>query len=652
MKFTPITFNGVSLNDSNFKAFLPLENSFVLQAAGEPVEIERAFLPPDYATKTLKSKTIPIIVQMLGDVTAQIDTLKSLFNTRDFTPRLLVVQDQNSTNWQLYATCISHVKVQGRVTIFNLYIADDSLYSVNSTTSTWTITNAATSTKTVTPAGTAHAQPIITITPVSGSGDYVYKRFIRIQNTQNIQMVNIPIDVFGSDLSTSLINTASLVSAGHMRSDGADIRLVVDGKETNLWLANMNTAYTAGWTVIPSLDKYWGLTITSGISAAGLDTITFPTSTTAKATLARIKTKSIFYIGTEIIECDIPNLVNQTMVITERGARGTTAAAHSTGTVMTLIEHDIWLKYGMASQTTGTVNNDALKPMFTLTTSTNASWVFNQFRDTTTAALGGYDGTTRPASWLPTATSSYNVSSVYNVAHKATPDTAIAAVMGHYVHNSASGIEKAQLKWTLNSGLFIQSYSGAYAIYSDYSPVTYWPASPNVGVQWGTNAVVSFINYPSVISTWQTGTFSSTTSGFSPALCTIFYTPNGLKKESTAHSLYMEITQLTVGLYTNYFPTISIGNEQASYSMNATITNNATGEYIKVVYPLSIGQSLVIDCSKKTATISGRSVYSALAFSSTRVNWFDLLPAANQLQYDASFSSSLSITVAWQDRLL
>jgi hypothetical protein len=93
--------------------------------------------------------------------------------------------------------------------------------------------------------------------------------------------------------------------------------------------------------------------------------------------LAALPASFVFVIGTEVFvgSADVNNFL---IYVAGRAAKNTSMAAHAVGDVINWIEHDMYLVYGNPSAA-APATDDRKKPMINLSTSTNISWVFDEF---------------------------------------------------------------------------------------------------------------------------------------------------------------------------------------------------------------------------------------------------------------------------------
>ena len=118
---------------------------------------------------------------------------------------------------------------------------------------------------------------------------------------------------------------------------------------------------------------------------------------------------------------------------------------------------------------------------------------------------------------------------------------------------------------------------------------------------------------------------------------------------------FIEASDVTLTLDSTYAPTVTLGSEIGSgvYSLDATITNNTTGDAISVKFVLNLNEQLEIDTDLKTVTYlaDGSNQFSALVIEGgIRRDWLPLAPGNNTLQFDEATASGLVIDLEWTER--
>src|SRR5207245_1895582 len=100
-------------------------------------------------------------------------------------------------------------------------------------------------------------------------------------------------------------------------------------------------------------------------------------------------------------------------------------------------------------------------------------------------------------------------------------------------------------------------------------------------------------------------------------------------------------------------PSLTLNSEQgiaALYYLNATLTNNTTGDFIAISGGLPLNTSLTVDTSAKTATLDdGTNAYPWLVFSTVRSKWLTLAVGSNTLQWDDVGTGNVQLQTVYSD---
>lgn len=168
-------------------------------------------------------------------------------------------------------------------------------------------------------------------------------------------------------------NHAAEVAAGRSQADGDDVRVFIDGIETNRWRGEAagttwNQATTQVWcniTMSPSLTAVLAVACASGVSPANGAAITVQ-----KGNTAGWPDTGAFMVEDELIT--YTGKTDSTFTGITRGARGSTAAAHaiSPEVILYWVERRVRILYGNLAAV-APAPNDNLKPLIDLTASTN-----------------------------------------------------------------------------------------------------------------------------------------------------------------------------------------------------------------------------------------------------------------------------------------
>jgi len=274
MIIQPYSFNGTSLQSTDFIASYPESNS-PLSPSVSPQYVKRAGAWPVLSGSDFNSTSLGIEVECLGTYMDTFETLVTLFNVEDETPRQFIVKDTSDSDTQYSVYAVPKMVVGGsdgpmaRVTL----ALDDPIWvGVTQNSQTFATTSATDSTS-VTTNGNADAYPIFEITPsTQPSSDYLYNVFLQILPTSTDPYPNRFLDVVGTSDGTGL-DTAALVTAVKMQADGDDLRLFRDGVEMDRQLTGINTTDTH---IITNCDMPAATNMTLKTAIASTDTVTAP----------------------------------------------------------------------------------------------------------------------------------------------------------------------------------------------------------------------------------------------------------------------------------------------------------------------------------------------------------------------------------------
>lgn len=443
---------------------------------------------------------------------------------------------------------------------------------------------------------------------------------------------------------------ASLVAA-----DGRDMRVFIDGIETPRWFQDFNTANTKIWIVaswkvpitltvqdIPITDP---LPIRSGDPSGHID---FVNNDANVAAVGKLKTDAgstfILYCDDEAFQCNTPNTDRNIVFVSERAAKGTAANTHAVDTEIYWIEHEIWLYYG--NQNMGLpVYDESRKPIFELT-STNISWIYAAFSDLTGLRSG---------SWSPSLNSTSNkIDQIYKSLYYtgarlllADPATQMGMSIQSFRSGSVWKAENASIQWLLYHpcGITAVTVTG-----EAYRTTVTWPSAKlqksNNGSDW---TDVWTDASPASVSSWTALSAHSTVSCIGFYIRALF---TGTQPGTSGAQANYSYTDVTVALDSSTVPLIVVGAQQALYHLQATITNNETGEWIKLDVKTALNATILLDTESRQVTLpDGSNGLPGLSWSSVRPYWFRLLPASvNTIQFDDADTVAVTMITKWRDR--
>lgn len=421
------------------------------------------------------------------------------------------------------------------------------------------------------------------------------------------------------------LDTATLIAASKMQSDGDDLRLYVDGSEADRWISGIDTATTKIWATL-SFEAGLSVTITDSMGSG--DTIT---ELEVNEDITEWPSTGIILLGSEAFTYTSKDEALKTFLGVSRAARGTSAAAHTAGDTAWWIQHDIFIRYGDTALTAPTVP-DTYKPMWDLSSSGNSSWVFAYFGDD--------DNPNRPGTWqfnsggycyYYSGDHGTWVSPWEELGNNCYP-TGISAGFGDFRLDLAAGLitsanfqngEKKHNTLPASTTAKIRSYNGSYT--DHYS-----------------------IPLPSTAGVWESWSYNLASVPANTTRVMLYqYSLAG------AGQSWYEASDITVGVDFSSVFTVSIGAEQSIYSLDCTITNNTTGKVIGLTVSMRLNEILEVDTDRKRITnlTDGTNQRAGLTtIGGTRKAWLALVPGANTLQYEESGVQGISIDVVWDRR--
>ena len=648
MRLSIQTWDGNAINDwngttGNYEAVIPPGQTM---PTASPEFTSRGQTWPYLAGKSINGSIFTFKIFMHGTLHSQLESLKNLFRTDDYTFRKLVAYDIADSNRAWYVegfpvTPPTYSQSEGGTELVVQLALKDPLWRENVQQSdAWSIT-ATGQTQTITTRGNYPALPVFEIKPTSvrtaGNG-YTYKLFKAVYNPTANPMPNYPFAI--------PIDTAALVAGGKMQADGDDLRVMVDGIEIDRWLYNMNNAGTLVWINI-NLKAKIELTISTAISNVGTPTtIDFAATSANDAALAKLPSTGILLIDSELFTYSAVNTAKRQVTVKERASKGTYAASHTTGATCRWIEHDLWLYYGNSTVTARTTD-DTKKPIIDLdVNSSNTAWKYSAFKDGAGLRSGIWTSAV-----LAGATSNQGV--VYNGNQGtliADPSTEAGGQINAYKKSNTWKAGNATVAWQLAHPAGITHITGNA---EKYRKTTSWPTVAvqysNDGVNW--TAAVTLAT-PASALTWTAEAIGSTALGATYNYVRFVIT--GSVAATASNSASAELNDFTVTLDSAKVPQIASGPaEIANYYHECTITNNTTGDAISIVFVSQVNKTIYVDCDAQTILADdGTPILAALSWNGKRQEWMTLAAGANTLQYNETGVQAVTFTTKWYARNL
>ena len=548
--------------------------------------------------------------------------LSQWFDPDDETPKRLVGEDYGGGPTRfIMGICIALEEVPfsaGLRFVVSIQVHGDVMWreTIPSAASSWNIT-ATGQTKVVANGGEMDCYPILSIEPTATkTGSWPYKIFIPVKWRADGAGTNYPIDVVNNGLDTQIGSTNFALANGN------DLRTWVDGVEVDRWLDGPNTATTKVWA---NLDFAATIDMTlDGAIGSGATEITVAESIT------NMPSAGILYIGTEAITYTSKSNSAKTFYGLTRGAKGTSAAAHSIYADVFWLQHEIWILYGNAGAGSPPARS-WLAPMFRLDTSTNTSWDYDDFN-----SFDPYEFFREPrsASWGYTYNGDAEVYSG-NQGGAADPQTELGC---HAVDFGAA-------KWYLENpcGIVTANFQNCEKRCSN---ITEWSPTAEPAYIYSNLAIEYRVPAPGFNDTWESWSRNETlTSG---AIKVGLYAQTDFFYET-----FLEASDVTLALNTSNTPVIAIGAEQNSYSLDCVIVNTTTGDSVELLATIEEDEELELDTDAKTVIylLDESNQFQALTISGgPRRDWLPLEPGNNTLRFDDVGTNGVTIDVTYEER--
>lgn len=560
--------------------------------------------------------------------------LRALFNGEDGTPKLLVASNDDGSNQRyLPALCVKFEQTtQPGVFVAEMQVDDEGRWrAVTPTTAAWNITASG---QTISISNGVvgindEAYPVIRATPrqyVTASNPH--RAFLVVPWPADQPAVDYPTDITDGALDTRIANT------NFYSATGADIRVIVDGQEMDYWLDGINTAATSIWCNL-SWQAGQAATLASGLGAGPV------ASVTVNEEISGWPASGLLRIDDELLSYTATSNATRSFSGIERAARGSSAASHLAGAAAQWIQHEVWLEYGSSAMTAITPDNSR-RPMFDLATSTNSSWNYLEFVEGSVGSGPLQLGPSRSGAWAFTNqqwTQAYggNQKSAANpygelgIADATEAEGSKKSLAGYWSLFNPCGIVSANFQsgeryhgrtdWF--SATIRSSVSGS-------SPTTHYTVpmgAQDTWAAWSQN--VTLVSGARYVYLWLAGHANS------------------------AQPVRVEVSQVTLALDGAKTPAPMILPEQNVYRMAATLTNETTGDAIRIEFGLEVDETLRIDVDDHEVIFEpdGSSQFAAVApVGGERHRWLRLTPGLNTLRWDEPGLVEVDVEIEFERR--
>jgi hypothetical protein len=466
------------------------------------------------------------------------------------------------------------------------------------------------------------AYPTIRIAPneAGGGSSNPNAIFARVLWRADVGATNYPVNITAGGLDTRIANT------NFYSATGDDIRVFVDGVDTDYWLNGINTANTSIWVNLsfqPEAETALGTALDTG-------TVT----TIAAGDMSAFPSQGILLIDSELFVYTGKTAGSFTGVT--RAQKGTSAASHSAAAAITWVQHDISIEYGNDT-TTAKVTDDSFKPVFSLASSTNTSWVYADFYE---------EGANRSGAWAY-----QNLSFGLKYGGNQGASATVFAELGMELPYRTDYYKIGTQQWFLFNpcGITAANFTNG-EVYVGYQASAYASAirqSAN-GSVWATvYAIPAGSN-----QVWASWSYNNAALAAGTRYLAIYH----VDASSPYKIARLECADVTVSLDSNNTPAIALSSEIASSRVAALVENETTGESIEVVFSTQFGaeDSIVINADRYAVTLErdGSSQYGAVTPDAMRRYLLRLAPGSNTIKYTDEGLVDVDVTVQFVKRYL
>lgn len=642
MGYRPLTINAHNINDDlNYQAFFT-RGGIKKMPSARIDRVDRPFFHSVPTSKTQSAFRFPLLISMLHNPRSQLIELKGWLNTGDtsgFVPFVMLGDD--GARYTINVTCVDGPDLTGDSALFTLEAEEPFFKATVADSTPWAITATGQQT-TITPGGNMKAYPVIDFQPTASKGaGFSYKRWVPFEHRSTNPLSSYPYDITNGGW-----DTATLVSGGKMQADCDDLRVFIGGVEVDRWIADANTDHTKVWILMSCIKKV-SLTLSVATGVGVVATLSFAKTTLNYAAFDLLPAGGgTVEIESEIFTYTAKNRTAMQVTGVTRACKGTSAANHVIGTATRYLPVDMWVFYGNSALDAPTVD-DTKKPPFNLSTSSNTSWVFDEFQGDSLARAGG---------WMPSRPVSVGGSATtYTADHntEADPATEMGMRIAAYQVNGVWKAGSGQVIWSFYNPCGITTVTATgekYRKLAGWATYAVFQKSLN-GKTW---ANVWSEASPASAATWTAWAAHSAVSlsGTYPYLRFMF---QGQPVATADNEIDNECNSITVTVSSTLCPTGTISTEQSAYEFDGILTNITTGDYLTIKYTMELAQTLRYDTESERVTYmkDNTPARAAVIKSTDRFEAFPLLAGtANVLQWDDTGTAGVTITINYYKRLV
>lgn len=441
----------------------------------------------------------------------------------------------------------------------------------------------------------------------------------------------------------------AVMKKSHILANLNDVRIFDGANEIDRWCGSVGSA-TKIW-VRPGFAPAVTLTLASAMTTGTQTTVSVGRTPANYRALGKLPARFMAVIDSEIFFCRTPVPQKYSFVVIARAQKGTSAATHAANATVRWLEHDLTLAYG-DPLATAPDQDDSIKPIFDLDSSTNASLVYTSLKSEDNLREGGWTTaiTTRRSPAVD------GNSRIYTASQNADADPATDlgfAVKAHY----ASGTWRAEnftgeIKLHHPAGITTVTVTGKKRRESS-AWITFKMQVSLDGIVW---TDVFTEDAPSTTATYEAlDTHSSVATGGNYPY--VRFLANGSVPSIANNANYFEIAGGTYAVNSSYIPQVAFATSASNgYYVDATFSITETGESFRLAGAAKTGDVIVVDCDAETITLNGHEGGIGITFNTPRDEWLDL-PSNDQsgtctLVYTETGVTDVDIDIDWEHRAI
>jgi len=627
-----VSFGGHDINDGeNYRTWLtapgqtPTETEPQLVGrTGAPAVIGGVVLPPRFLVLHTT-----LLVQTSASTKRALQQQWYAWFITDSTQSFIIADDDGQNQRYVEAMPFSIIHEEdgdGLTLVTTLAVDGDVLWrAVTPTTYAWNITSSGETLEVVNgdPAVNDDAYPVIAITPRDyATGINPYRLFAAVGWRASQPATNYPTDITNNGLDTRVAST-NFADAG-----GDDIRVYVDGVEVDYWLDGADTATTKVWVNLNWAAAQVG-TLASSMGAGAVSTVT------VNEEIGNWPESGLFLIDGEVFAYTGKSNATRTFTGVARASRGTTAATHDADDAVTWLQHEVWVEYGDAGKAAIEPDDD-YKPIFSLATSTNGIWDYDDFAEVENFRLK----TTRAGGWVR---GEVQAGSTYgeNRATVVWPNAVVCQELGLYDNVYGSTKTVLGILWQFSNPCGISA--------ANFQNGEFWHGRSDWFRAYVEGAGGVLYTIPaSTNSTWNS--WSQNVTGLPAGTRYVFLALRGYG--SNSYPMRVECADVTVTLDSSYTPLVVLGSEAQTYRLQPTLTNQTTGESLALDAALDVDEAIEIDVENHQVTLpDGSDAYNAVDTVEGVRRWLLRLQAgSNTLAYTESGVVEVDVDISFERR--